>query len=158
MHVGFVLHLHVIWFLFVVVVDLTWKRAYIWEEFWNVHLRMTEFDCPEVTLPSWQDVKIQLLSEPQVVVLCLRHTRVHLQWLYCSQLQRSSRDITPNSTRRSSYGSDEIFDDIDGNFQDLNGRVRALEECLDCYYARGGLSVCYYGSGKQHLLLLDLGV
>ncbi|XP_076447146.1 rab11 family-interacting protein 4-like isoform X2 [Babylonia areolata] len=44
-----------------------------------------------------------------------------------SQLQRSSRDVTPSSTRRSSYGSDEIFDDIDGNFQDLNGRVKYLE-------------------------------
>ncbi|KAK7501285.1 hypothetical protein BaRGS_00007410 [Batillaria attramentaria] len=46
------------------------------------------------------------------------------------QLQRSSRDVTPNSTRRSSFGSDEIFDDIDGNFQDLNGRVRYLESQL----------------------------
>ncbi|KAL8593318.1 hypothetical protein ACOMHN_009971 [Nucella lapillus] len=43
-----------------------------------------------------------------------------------SQLQRSSREPTPSSTRRSSYGSDEIFDDIDGNFQDLNGRMRYI--------------------------------
>ncbi|XP_070185687.1 rab11 family-interacting protein 3-like isoform X3 [Littorina saxatilis] len=49
---------------------------------------------------------------------------------FASQLQRSSRDVTPNSTRRSSYGSDEIFDDIDGNFQDLNGRVKFLESQL----------------------------
>lgn len=47
-----------------------------------------------------------------------------------SQLQRSSREVTPNSTRRSSFGSDEIFDDIDGNFQDLNGRVKYLESQL----------------------------
>lgn len=47
-----------------------------------------------------------------------------------SQLQKSSREVTPNGTRRSSYGSDEIFDDIDGNFQDLNDRVKDLESQL----------------------------
>ena len=41
------------------LVDLTWQRVYIWKEFWNVRLLMTEFDCPEVT--GWQDDKIQLL-------------------------------------------------------------------------------------------------
>ena len=40
-------------------VDLTVKgKGFIfWEEFWNVRLLMTEFDCPEVTLCSWRDVK-----------------------------------------------------------------------------------------------------
>ena len=28
----------------------------------NVQLLMTEFDCPEMTLGNWQDVKIQLLA------------------------------------------------------------------------------------------------
>ena len=43
--------------------DLTWEKGwYIWEKFWNVHLFMTEFDCPGVTLWSWQDVKIKLLT------------------------------------------------------------------------------------------------
>ncbi|XP_012939801.1 rab11 family-interacting protein 4B [Aplysia californica] len=46
-----------------------------------------------------------------------------------SQLQRSARN-SPSSTRRSSLGSDEIFDDIDGNFQDVNGRLHFLEEQL----------------------------
>ena len=33
-------------------VDFTWEKVYfsIWKEFWNLHLLMTEFDCPEVTL------------------------------------------------------------------------------------------------------------
>uniref|UniRef100_A0A0B6ZQZ4 EF-hand domain-containing protein n=1 Tax=Arion vulgaris TaxID=1028688 RepID=A0A0B6ZQZ4_9EUPU len=44
-----------------------------------------------------------------------------------SQLQRSGRN-SPSSIR--SYGSDEIFDDIDGNFQDVNGRLKFLEEQL----------------------------
>ncbi|GFO39264.1 Rab11 family-interacting protein 4, partial [Plakobranchus ocellatus] len=46
-----------------------------------------------------------------------------------SHLQRSARN-SPSSTRRSSLGSDEIFDDIDGNFQDVNGRLKFLEEQL----------------------------
>ncbi|KAK3767877.1 hypothetical protein RRG08_059207 [Elysia crispata] len=46
-----------------------------------------------------------------------------------SHLQRSARN-SPASTRRSSLGSDEIFDDIDGNFQDVNGRLKFLEEQL----------------------------
>ena len=33
-----------------------------WEEFWNVHLLMMEFDCPKVTLCGWQDIKIQWLT------------------------------------------------------------------------------------------------
>ncbi|XP_025086872.1 rab11 family-interacting protein 3-like isoform X2 [Pomacea canaliculata] len=49
---------------------------------------------------------------------------------YMSQLQQSPRDFTRNNTRRNSIGSDEIFDDIDGNFQDLNGRVKYLESQL----------------------------
>ena len=40
----------------------TWERVYRWEEFWSVHLLMTEFGHPEVTLSSWQDIKIQLLT------------------------------------------------------------------------------------------------
>ena len=41
-----------------------WTRVYImytWGGFWNVHLLMTDFCHTEVTLYSWQDVKIQLL-------------------------------------------------------------------------------------------------
>jgi len=41
---------------------LTWGRVYAWEEFWNVHLLMTEFDCTEVTLCGWQDIIMQLLT------------------------------------------------------------------------------------------------
>ena len=33
---------HCIWIGFV---DLTWERVNLWEEFWNVHLLMTEFGC-----------------------------------------------------------------------------------------------------------------
>ena len=40
---------------------LAWKKTCICEKFSNVHLLMTEFNCPEVTLCSWKDVKIQLL-------------------------------------------------------------------------------------------------
>ena len=39
----------------------TWQKVYMWQEFWNMHWLTTEFDCPEVTLCSWQDSKIQLL-------------------------------------------------------------------------------------------------
>ena len=35
--------------------------TYMWEEFRHVYLLMTKFDCPEVTLCGWQDIKIQLL-------------------------------------------------------------------------------------------------
>ena len=47
----------------VTFLDLTWGRVYLWD-CWNVHLLMTEFDCPEVTMCSvcWQDIKIWLLS------------------------------------------------------------------------------------------------
>ena len=41
---------------------LTWERGHIYERFWSVCLIMMEFDCPEVTLCGWQDVKLQLLS------------------------------------------------------------------------------------------------
>ena len=40
---------------------LTWESVHMREEFRNAHLRMTEFmtefDCLEVTLYSWKDVK-----------------------------------------------------------------------------------------------------
>ena len=39
----------------------TWGKVCVWEEFWNVNLFMTEFDCPEVIQCGWQDVKIHLL-------------------------------------------------------------------------------------------------
>ena len=44
------------------VCGLTWEKVYIWEEFRNVHLLMTLFDCPEVTLSDWRGDKIQLLT------------------------------------------------------------------------------------------------
>nr|KAG5709696.1 hypothetical protein BaRGS_027721 [Batillaria attramentaria] len=69
-------------------------------------------------------------SEADVSDQGLPNRRLLTTAALASQLQRSSRDVTPNSTRRSSFGSDEIFDDIDGNFQDLNGRVRYLESQL----------------------------
>ena len=43
------------------------KGLCTWEELWNVHLIMTEFHCPEVTLCGWQDFKIQLLINTCVV-------------------------------------------------------------------------------------------
>ncbi|KAH9502363.1 hypothetical protein Btru_073542 [Bulinus truncatus] len=46
-----------------------------------------------------------------------------------SQLQRSAKN-SPSSTRRSSFGSDEIFDDIEGNFQNVDGRLKFLEDQL----------------------------
>ncbi|XP_041364795.1 rab11 family-interacting protein 3-like isoform X2 [Gigantopelta aegis] len=46
-----------------------------------------------------------------------------------TQLQRGARD-SPNSTRRSSFGSDGLYDHIDENFDDLNGRVKYLESQL----------------------------
>ena len=41
------------------------KKVCVWDqkEFSNVHLLMTAFDCPEVTLCSGQDVKIQVLAD-----------------------------------------------------------------------------------------------
>ena len=56
-YVCFVLCLHGDW-----LCGLTWGKFYVWEEIWNVNLLMTEFDCPEVILCGWQDVKIQLLT------------------------------------------------------------------------------------------------
>ena len=44
------------------VLWITWGKVCIREEFWNVYLLMTEFDCPEMTLCGWQDVQIQLLT------------------------------------------------------------------------------------------------
>ena len=43
-------------------VDLTWERVCIQKEFWNVHLLMTEFDHPKVTLGGCQDLKLLLLT------------------------------------------------------------------------------------------------
>ena len=39
-------------------VDLTWEK----KEFWNVHLLMTEFAHPKVTLGGCQDLKLLLLA------------------------------------------------------------------------------------------------
>ncbi|XP_046336255.1 rab11 family-interacting protein 4B-like isoform X5 [Haliotis rufescens] len=44
---------------------------------------------------------------------------------YARQLQRDSH--SPNSTRRSSFGSDIVYDDIDGNFQNIDDRMKYLE-------------------------------
>ena len=69
--------LHRDWFC-----GLTWWKVYIdIEEFWNAHLLVTEFDCPEVTLCDWQDIKSQLLTSWAVtdgdcnVVFCQRFDR-----------------------------------------------------------------------------------
>ena len=40
------------------------------QEFWNGHLFMMEFDCPEVTLCDWQDINIQLI----IMEICKRPT------------------------------------------------------------------------------------
>ena len=37
-----------------------------------MRLLMTEFDCPEVTLSSWQGIKLQLLTNRQALLLFLR--------------------------------------------------------------------------------------
>ena len=42
---------------------LTQESVCIREEFWNAYLLITKFDCPHVTLCSWQDVKIQLQTK-----------------------------------------------------------------------------------------------
>ena len=44
---------------------LTWERVDIYiygKSFWIVHLLLTEFDRPEVTLCGWQDVQIKWLT------------------------------------------------------------------------------------------------
>ena len=51
---------------------LTAERVFLWEEFWNVHLLMLEFDCPEVTLCGWQNIQIQLLTTFGVTTKALR--------------------------------------------------------------------------------------
>ena len=38
------------------------EREREYERFCSVRLFVTEFDCPDVTLCGWQDVKIQLLT------------------------------------------------------------------------------------------------
>ena len=58
-----------------------WETVYVWE-FWNVHLLTTEFDCPEVTLCGWQDVKVQLLITFFVVVAELK-----ISFLFCQALK-----------------------------------------------------------------------
>ena len=43
------------------------KDLNIWEEFWKVHLLITQFDCPEVTRASLYDrqkITVQLLTNP----------------------------------------------------------------------------------------------
>ena len=48
------------------------EKEFIGAEFWNVHLLMTEFDCPEVTLCGWQVVKIQSVTNQQSALdLCM---------------------------------------------------------------------------------------
>ena len=37
---------------------LSWKITCVWEECWNVHFYTTKFDCPEVTICTWQGIKI----------------------------------------------------------------------------------------------------
>ena len=51
-------------FAWIDFVDLTDQEKEFWEEIWNVHLLITEFDRPEVTpcQHGWQGVKIQLLT------------------------------------------------------------------------------------------------
>ena len=44
----------------------------------------------------------------------------------CSQLQRSGH----SPSRRNSLGSDELIDDIDGNFEVLNDKVNAWIQLL----------------------------
>ena len=44
------------------LVDLTWEKVCTREEFWNVHLRVTEPECPEVTPCGWQDIKSQSVT------------------------------------------------------------------------------------------------
>ena len=52
-----------IWlFSAVSIVDWLEERFISLRKFWNMNLRRTKFDCPEVTLCGWQDVKIQLTS------------------------------------------------------------------------------------------------
>lgn len=58
------------------------------------------------------------------------HTRGHMpnkrlsSAAYASQLQRTGH----SPSRRNSLGSDELIDDIDGNFEVLNDKVRSLEK------------------------------
>ena len=49
---------------FSVVSAVGWleERFVSLRKFWNMTLLTAEFDCPEVTLCSWQDVKIQSLA------------------------------------------------------------------------------------------------
>ena len=41
--------------------------------FWNVHLLVTEFDCSEVNLCGWEDVKIQLLTNFNFISSAILH-------------------------------------------------------------------------------------
>ena len=57
--------IHVLFHVCVPIGVMDWLEKgfiYIYERFWSVYLLMMEFDCPEVTLCGWQDVKLQLLT------------------------------------------------------------------------------------------------
>ena len=49
--------------LFYISWHMTRLWFYICEEFWNVYLLITEFDCPDMTMCIWQDIKIELLTD-----------------------------------------------------------------------------------------------
>ena len=53
---------------------LMWEKVYKWEEFLYMNLLMTEFECPEVTLCGWQDVKIQLPTSSVPLTHANTHT------------------------------------------------------------------------------------
>ena len=48
-----------------------------------MHLLMTEFDHPQVTLCGWQDIKIHLLTNLQSTILLVADS----YWLFCYKLQ-----------------------------------------------------------------------
>ena len=73
---------------------------------------INENSLPEIT----DEENYEDFGEADVSDQGLTNRRLTMAAL-ASQLQRSSREVTPSSTRHSSYGSDEIFGDIDGNFQ-----------------------------------------
>ncbi|XP_046574524.1 rab11 family-interacting protein 4B-like isoform X2 [Haliotis rubra] len=74
-----------------------------------------------VTLRKSQDKK-EILSRPHKRTCPNRRLT---SAAYARQLQRDSH--SPNSTRRSSFGSDIVYDDIDGNFQNIDDRMKYLE-------------------------------
>ena len=54
---------------------LTWESLYMWEEFWNVPVLLTEFDCPEVTLT--------LKSNNYLTLFKSGHFQLLSVWLSC---------------------------------------------------------------------------